>query len=98
MASWLTAFCSSLAISSSWMALCSSLRVASSSCSSSAIRERSFVGSAGGPRLALGFVEEADQQQFLALALHRMDLDADRNSTAGVARLGARDNRARLLL
>src|ERR1700745_2098759 len=45
MASWLIAFCSSLAISSSWIALCSSLRVASSSRSSSAMRERSSAGS-----------------------------------------------------
>src|SRR5205823_8634038 len=45
-------------------------------------------------RLALGFVEEADQQQFLAFDLHGMDLDADWGSAAGIARLRADDDRA----
>ena len=98
-ASSLIAFCSSLAISRSRMALCSSLRVASSSRSSSAIRERSSAGSTGRPGSGslLGFVEEADQQQFLALALHRLDRDADRDRIAAVAHLRAGDGRARVL-
>ncbi len=63
------------------MALSSSLRVASSSRSSS-VDPREVIGRLDRPAqlwLALGFVEEADQQQLLAVALHRMDLDADRD-------------------
>ena len=47
---------------------------------------------------ALGFVDEADQQQLLALALHRLDLDADRDDAAAVARRRAGDDGARVLL
>ena len=71
------------------MALSSSLRVASSSRSSSATRETVIgrLGRSVRPLLARGFVEEADEQQLLAVALHRIDLDADRDRTAAEARL-----------
>ena len=47
--------------------------------------------------LPLGFVEEADQQQLLAVALHRMDLDADRDGIAAMVRLRTRSGRTRML-
>ena len=80
-ASSLIAFCSSFEISRSRMALCKLLAggvelplelgdprdVAALRCDRP-VR----------PCSLRGLVEEADQQQFLAVALHRMDLDADR--------------------
>ena len=48
-------------------------------------------------RLASGFVEEADQQQLLARALHRMDLNANRDAIAAVAGVRSRGDRRRAL-
>src|SRR5690242_12295891 len=96
MASWLIAFCSSLAISSSWIALCSSLRVASSSRSSSSVRERSSGGSTERPALGSRSASSkklTSSKLFAFTTLHRMDFDANRDGAAAVAHLRACSDR-----